>query len=47
MITLEYLENIMPFSNIDLSWINDTDGYKEASNEAGSDYMKGNNDKKI
>ena len=29
-----------PLSNIDLSWINDTDGYKYTAEEAGSDYMK-------
>ena len=37
----EYYAN--PLNNIDLSWINDIDGYKEKAGEAGSDYMKGNN----
>ena len=32
-----------PLSNIDLSWINDIKGYKQTTEEAGSDYMKGNN----
>ena len=41
----EYYAN--PLNNIDLSWINDTDGYKETANETGSDYMKGNNDNEL
>ena len=32
-----------PLSNIDLSWINDIKGYKQTTEETGSDYMKGNN----
>ena len=36
-----------PLSNIDLSWINDIDRYKETADEAGSDYMKGNNDNEL
>ena len=34
-------------SNIDLSWINDIEGYKEIAREANSDYMKGNNDNEL
>ena len=34
-----------PINNIDLSWINDIKRYKETAEEAGADYMKGNNDK--
>ena len=34
-------------SNIDLSWINDIEGYKEIAREADSDYMKGNNDNEL
>ena len=41
----EYYAN--PLNNIDLSWINDIDGYKETAGEAGSDNMKGNNDNEL
>ena len=34
-------------SNIDLSWINDIEGYKEIAREADSYYMKGNNDNEL
>ena len=34
-------------SNIDLSWINDIEGYKDIAREADSDYMKGNNDNEL
>ena len=34
-------------SNIDLSWINDIEGYKEIAREADSNYMKGNNDNEL
>ena len=52
MITLEYLENIMLshidlLSNIDLSWINDIEGYENTTEEAGAHYMKGNNDNEL
>ena len=30
-------------NNINLDWINDKDIYKETAEEAGADYMKGNN----
>ena len=33
-----------PNNNINLDWMIDKDGYKETAEEAGSDYMKGNND---
>ena len=33
-----------PLSYIDLSWINDIEGYKETTREADTDYIKGNND---
>ena len=36
-----------PNNNIDLSWINDIDGYKEIAEEADTDYMKGNNDSEL
>ena len=36
-----------PISNIDLSRINDTGGYKYIAEEAGSDYMKGNDDNEL
>ena len=36
-----------PLSNIDLSWVNDIDRYKETAIEAGSDYMKGNNNNEL
>ena len=38
----EYYAN--PNNNINLDWMIDKDGYKETAEEAGSDYMKGNND---
>ena len=31
-----------PVSNIDLSWINDIEGYKCRAREVGAEYMKGN-----
>ena len=31
-----------PVSNIDLSWINDIEGYREVGREVGAEYMKGN-----
>ena len=34
-------------SNIDFSWINDIEGYKETAEEADEDYMKGNNDNEL
>ena len=34
-------------SNIDLSWINDIEGYKEIAREADSYYMKGKNDNEL
>ena len=34
-------------NNIDLSWINDIEGYKEIARKADSDYMKGNNDNEL
>ena len=37
----EYYAN--PNYNIDLSWINDPDGYKEIAREADSNYMKNKN----
>ena len=36
-----------PSSNTDLSWINDIEGYQETAEEAGTDYMKGNNDNEL
>ena len=36
-----------PLSNTDLSWINDVEGYQETAGEAGSHYMKGNNELKL
>ena len=36
-----------PLSNIDLSWINDVEGYKETAGEADAHYMKGNNDNEL
>ena len=36
-----------PLSNIDLSWINDIEGYKYMAGEAGAEYMKGNNDNEL
>ena len=33
-----------PLSNIDLSWINYIDGYKQTAEETSADYMKANND---
>ena len=36
-----------PLSNIDLSWINDIEGYEETAEEAGAEYMKGNNDNEL
>ena len=36
-----------PNNNIDLSWINDPDGYKEIAREADSDYIKNKNDNEL
>ena len=36
-----------PNNNIDLSWINDPDGYKEIAREADSNYMKNKNDNEL
>ena len=36
-----------PLSNIDLSWINDIEGYKETAEEADANYMKGYNDNEL
>ena len=36
-----------PLNNADLSWMKDEYLYKEAAEEAGSDYMKGKNDNKL
>ena len=33
-----------PLSNIDLTWINDIEGYEYTTKEAGAHSMKGNND---
>ena len=41
----EYYAN--PNNNIDLSWINDPDGYKEIAREADSNYMKNKNDNEL
>ena len=34
-------------NNINLDWMIDKDGYKEAAEEAGAKYMKGNNDNEL
>ena len=36
-----------PLNNTDLSWMKDEEGYEETAGEAGSDYMKGNNDNEL
>ena len=36
-----------PLNNTDLSWMRDEEGYEETAGEAGSDYMKGNNDNEL
>ena len=36
-----------PLNDIDLSWINDIEGYEYIAGEAGSDYMKGNNENEL
>ena len=36
-----------PNNNIDLSWINDPDGYKQIARESDSNYMKDKNDNKL
>ena len=41
----EYYAN--PNNNIDLTWINDPDGYKEIAREADSNYMKNKNDNEL
>ena len=34
-------------NNINLDWMNDKNGYKQTAEEAGTDYMKGNNDNEL
>ena len=41
----EYYAN--PSNNIDLDLMIDKDGYKQIAEEAGSNYMKGNNDNEL
>ena len=36
-----------PLNNTNLSWMKDEEGYEETAGEAGSDYMKGNNDNEL
>ena len=36
-----------PLNNTDLSWMKDEEGYEKTAEEAGSDYMKGNNDNEL
>ena len=36
-----------PNNKINLDWMIDKDGYKQTAEEAGSDYMKGNNDNEL
>ena len=36
-----------PNNNINLNWMNDKDKYEETAEEAGADYMKGNNDNEL
>ena len=36
-----------PNNNINLDWMNDKIGYEETAEEAGADYMKGNNDNEL
>ena len=36
-----------PLNNTDLSWMKYEEGYEETAGEAGSDYMKGNNDNEL
>ena len=36
-----------PLNNTDLSWMKDEEGYEETAGEAGSDYMKRNNDNEL
>ena len=36
-----------PNNDINLDWMNDKNGYEETAEEAGADYMKGNNDKEL
>ena len=36
-----------PNSNINLDWINNKDKYEETAEDAGGDYMKGNNDNEL
>ena len=36
-----------PNNNINLDWMIDQDGYKQTAEEAGSNYMKGNNDNEL
>ena len=41
----EYYAN--PNNNIDLTWINDPDGYKDIAREADSNYVKNKNDNQL
>ena len=41
----EYYAN--PNNNIDLSWINDPDGFKDIAREADSNYVKNKNDNQL
>ena len=36
-----------PNNNINLDWINNKDKYEETAEDAGGDYMKGNNDNEL
>ena len=36
-----------PNNNVDLDWMNDNIGYEETTEEADTDYMKGNNDNEL
>ena len=36
-----------PLNNTNLSWMKDEEGYKEKTEDTGSDYMKGNNDNEL
>ena len=38
---------VKPNNNIDLSWIDERDGYEEIAGEAGSDYIKEFNDNEL
>ena len=36
-----------PNNNINLDWMNDKNGHEETADEAGADYVRGNNDKEL